>query len=263
MITSKTMMVILLVIGICLCQQQPVCQGNTGDFEVMSQYYLADQEFTEGYIYESEQQRIVESTGLFGQSVIRSYVLNDETNNVEDIRILYTNPNDQFGEGLSRVGNRYYQLTYRNGVINIFHENVDEENEENTSFELERTAAIPRDRTCQVPEGWGLTSDGVSLFMTDGSNRVFRIDPDALEDFDQEIFDTEYTETGCDENSHFAETFFVTDPASGVALENLNELELVGNFFYVNIWDPQNGSARIARLRLEGESIITTRIYDF
>ena len=160
------------------------------------------------------------------------------------------------------MGNRFYQLTYRNGVINIFTEVQDEE-EGTSHFELERMAAIPRDRQCEVPEGWGMTTDGTHLYMSDGSNRIFRINPDDLLDFSQEEFETEYTETGCPENSHFDHIYFVSNPETGAPLENLNELELVGNFLYANIWDPQGGTAHIARLRMEGESIITTRIYDF
>jgi glutamine cyclotransferase len=62
-------------------------------------------------------------------------------------------------------------------------------------------------------EGWGLTTDGRSLIMTDGTNRIRFIDP-----------------------SSFKVLRTIDVFAQGHPIENLNELEYVNGELYANVW---------------------------
>jgi len=62
-------------------------------------------------------------------------------------------------------------------------------------------------------EGWGLCYDGNALYMSDGSPTITRRDPQTFEVLD---------------------TFSVT--VEGAPVEELNELECVGDQIYANVW---------------------------
>uniref|UniRef100_A0A803LQ67 Glutaminyl-peptide cyclotransferase n=1 Tax=Chenopodium quinoa TaxID=63459 RepID=A0A803LQ67_CHEQI len=78
-----------------------------------------------------------------------------------------------FGEGLTLVGERLYQLTY----------------DQNTGFIYDRTtlskvsnSGVPLLLTIgifnhQMKDGWGLTTDGKIMFGSDGSSTLYHIDP--------------------------------------------------------------------------------------
>jgi len=75
-------------------------------------------------------------------------------------------------------------------------------------------------------EGWGIATDGRSLIISDGSNRLRFLDPDSFQ---------------------VTKTIAVLD--GKVPIDQLNELEYVNGEIYANIWhndrvatiDPQNG----------------------
>jgi len=66
-------------------------------------------------------------------------------------------------------------------------------------------------------EGWGLTSDGVNLIMSDGSNRLYFLDPDTHERI------SEIQVRDVNNNS----------------ISNLNELEYIKGMVYANIFEQQ------------------------
>lgn len=65
-------------------------------------------------------------------------------------------------------------------------------------------------------EGWGLTHNSNQLIASDGTNNIFFINPS-----DKTVVNTIPVTNG------------------GVALQYVNELELVGNYIYANVF-PQN-----------------------
>jgi glutamine cyclotransferase len=68
----------------------------------------------------------------------------------------------------------------------------------------------------QMVEGWGLTHDSESLIASDGTNNIFYIDPE----------DYQVTKT-------------IPVVNDGSPLQYINELELVDNFLYANVF-PQS-----------------------
>ena len=125
-----------------------------------------------------------------------------------------------FAEGLSDWDDRLIQLTWQSGVGMVYD-----------------LATLDSLRTFEYPgEGWGLARTSSELIMSDGTSTLRFLDPEAL------------TET---------RRVAVTD--GGRAVGALNELEMVGEDLFANIWqtnqvvliDPGNGRVR-GRLDLTG-----------
>lgn len=139
---------------------------------------------------------LYESTGLYGASSLRRVQLDDGT--VQSIRYL---PDDVFGEGLARTGTELIQLTWRRGIA--YRWPID-------GFE---TGAPPTATHTYAGEGWGLCFDGRHLVMSDGSSRLALRDPATFE---------------------LVETIDVT--LDGDPVDDLNELECVGDRIWANVW---------------------------
>lgn len=158
--------------------------------EVLASYPHDSQAFTQGLLYFDG--RLFESTGLEGASSLREVAL--ESGQV--IRLL---PLDDrlFGEGLARVGDELWQITWQNE--RAFRYDLG-------SFELIRSYGY-------LGEGWGICYDGEALFMSDGSHRIAVRDP-----------------------ATFAELRRFAVTQDGDPVVRLNELECVGDAIYANVW---------------------------
>lgn len=107
-----------------------------------------------------------------------------------------------FGEGISFLDGKVYQLTWQNKVGFIY---------DAKSFKKLGEFAIPSE------EGWGMTTDGKMLIMSDGTDIIRFIDPADMK---------------------VKKKLEVTD--DGYTLRNLNELEYVNGFIYANVWMTNN-----------------------
>lgn len=155
--------------------------------------------YTQGLVFDSG--FLYEGTGLPGQSTLRRVEL--ETGTVLKSRALSA---QHFGEGVTVCGDRIIQLTWRSQVGFVYDED---------SFELWREFTYPT-------EGWGITYDGQRLIMSDGSSRLYFLDP---------------------ENFQVTGSIEVTD--NGQPVSGLNELEYVRGEIYANVW-PTDRIVRIA-----------------
>ncbi len=111
------------------------------------------QHFTQGLVYADQQ--LFESTGRYGQSVVIAY---DATTFTEQRRKKLSA--DIFGEGLTFLHGRLYQLSWKSQQLFVY----------NAALQLLQTLPIQG-------EGWGLTTDGSSLIMSNGSNTLQFLDP--------------------------------------------------------------------------------------
>ena len=100
--------------------------------------------------------RLLESTGRLGQSDVREVDMTTGT-----VRRRVALPATEFGEGIAVVGNRLYQLTWRGGRGHLYDANT----------------LSPIDSFAYTGEGWGLTTDNRSLYMSDGTSRIRLLDP--------------------------------------------------------------------------------------
>lgn len=104
---------------------------------------------------------------------------------------------DLFGEGIALVGSRIIQLTWVEGVA--------------LRYDLDSFSQI--DELPYSAEGWGMCYDGASLYTSDGSPAITRRDADTLAALDS-----------------------VTVVMDGQPVEEINELECVGDSIYANVW---------------------------
>ena len=135
---------------------------------------------------------LYEGTGLQGRSSIRKVDL-------ESGRVLQQRdvPKEYFGEGITIWQSELFQLTYQSG----------------TAFVYDRSTFAPRRTFTYTGEGWGLTHDGKSLVMSDGTEFLRFLDP-----------------------ATFSERRRVRVTAGGMPLKNLNELEYVKGEVFANVW---------------------------
>lgn len=152
--------------------------------------------FTEGFLF--YEGKLFESTGapenlpltksLFGIVDLKNGKIDTK---VEIDKSIY------FGEGISILNNKIYQLTYKN----------------QTAFVYDAKTYKPIGKfSFQNKEGWGLTNDGKNLIMSDGSNYL----------------------TFFDQNFNVTKTLDVSE--NGYAVDYLNELEYIKGFIYANIY---------------------------
>ena len=99
---------------------------------------------------------LYESVGLYGRSALRRVDVRRGT--VEHETRLADN---QFGEGLARVRENLYQLTWRSGV----------------GLRYDLGTLEPRGEFRYQGQGWGLCWSGRELIRSDGSHRLFHHDP--------------------------------------------------------------------------------------
>ena len=103
--------------------------------------------------------RLLESVGGEGSSDLRD--VNRETGAARKRTPL---PATDFGEGIAALGDRLYQLTWRGGRGYIY-----------------KTATLARiDSFTYAGEGWGLTSDGRRLYLSDGTSQLRVMDPNGF-----------------------------------------------------------------------------------
>lgn len=101
-----------------------------------------------------------EGTGEYGSSALQTIELT--TGRVNVINRL---PDSQFGEGITVLGDKVYQLTWHS----------------NTAYVYDRESGKELKKLRYSGEGWGLTSDGVNLYMSNGSESIYEIDPETFE----------------------------------------------------------------------------------
>ena len=127
--------------------------------------------------------------------------------------------NKYFGEGIAFLKDKVYQLTWTSKVGFIY---------DARTFKKTGEFNIP------VKEGWGMTTDGTNLIMSDGSSNISYVDPVSF---------------------RLVKVVGVTDNNGPVS--NINELELIHGFLYANQWqtnyilkiDPSSGKV-VGRLDL-------------
>lgn len=122
-------------------------------------------------------------------------------------------PMEIFGEGITILKNKVYQLTYQNNEGYVY----DADN-------LKKLKTFPYFKKM---EGWGLTNDGKNLFMSDGSEKIYKLDPETMKEID-----------------------YINVYTAGSKIKAVNELEWIDGKIWGNIYgrdalaiiDPETGS---------------------
>jgi glutamine cyclotransferase len=175
-------------------------------YDIVNTYPHDKSSYTQGL--EFYRDTLIEGTGQYGESKLRktNYKTGEVYKNL-DLEQRY------FGEGVTILNNKIYQLTYKENTGFIY--NADTMVKEKDFPFFKQT------------EGWGLTNDGTSLYMTDGSEKIYKLDPATLKEVD-----------------------YVNVYTKGTKIKAVNELEWVNGRIYANIYqmnsiaviDPATGS---------------------
>ncbi|MEM9190820.1 MAG: glutaminyl-peptide cyclotransferase [Myxococcota bacterium] len=194
----------------------PILDGASQFGYRVVQSFPHDQEaFTQGLVFvrEGAEELLYEGTGLVGRSTIRRVVL--ATGEVTQRRDL---PEPFFGEGIVLFDDQLLQLTWQSNTGFVYDaETFDEE----ATFRYDG-------------EGWGLTHDGDSLIMSNGTATLAFLDPET-----RTLRSTVDVRLG--ENT----------------VQNLNELEFIDGEVWANVW-------RTDRVvRIDPQSGVVTGVIDF
>lgn len=161
-------------------------------YKIINTYPHPPGSFTQGLAYENG--FLYEGTGQYGLSCLRKTKF--ETGEVlKEYRL----PRDVFGEGITIFKNKIIQLTWLSHVGFAY---------DKDSFRLLKTFRYEWPK-----EGWGLTTDGNDLIVSDGSQNLYFMDPESFNE---------------------RKRLEVNDDMGPVY--RINELEYVEGDIFANIW---------------------------
>ena len=183
--------------------ENQVTKAKLLDYKVVNRFPHRPAIFTQGLIVDGD--ILIESSGGYGKSSLSKVSLKDGEVLAEE-----KVPPHLFAEGVARLQDSLYQLTYKRGVLRVYDA---------------QTLRFSRQHQYNG-EGWGITTDGEHLIMSDGS--------DTLKYMDAE---------------DFKEVRRISVTKDDRPLKYLNELEWVEGKIYANVWlrnkiviiDPETG----------------------
>ena len=160
-------------------------------YDIVNEFSHDQNAYTQGLeIYENF---LFESTGLNGKSSLRKINLSTgEIINMINLEYEY------FGEGLTVLNDKIYQLTWKNKIGFIY------------DLELNNIGTF---NYVNSREGWGLCNDGNYIYKSDGTSKIWRLDPNTLEEID-----------------------FIDVMTDKSRIKNINELEYIDGKIYANTY---------------------------
>lgn len=161
-------------------------------YEVVNTYPHDISSYTQGLEFHNGE--LYESTGQYKESKLRK--VNYETGEV----LKNVNLDDSyFGEGLTILDDKIYQLTWKKNRGFVYDVNT-----------LEKLSTFNYGKS---KEGWGICNDGETLYKSDGTEKIWYINPKTLT---EESYVQVYTEKG--------------------KIPQLNELEWIDGKIFANIY---------------------------
>ena len=160
-------------------------------YKVITEYNHDKNAYTQGLEFYNN--HLYESTGLNGKSTLRK-------SDYKSGKILNTVKLDYeyFGEGLTIINDKIYQLTWKNNIGFIY----------DLDFNKIGTFNYGNSK-----EGWGLCNDGSFIYKSDGTNKIWVLDPETLK-----------------------EIRFIEVLTNKSKIKNINELEYIDGKIYANTY---------------------------
>ena len=160
-------------------------------YNVISEYTHDKNAYTQGLEFYKNQ--LYESTGLNGKSTLRkSDYKSGEILNIVNLDYEY------FGEGLTVINDKIYQLTWKNNIGIIY------------DLDFNKIGTFDYGKS---KEGWGLCNDGSFIYKSDGTNKIWVLDPETLQ-----------------------EIRFIEVLTNKSKIKNINELEYIDGKIYANTY---------------------------
>lgn len=166
----------------------------TYKFKILQTYNHDSNAYTQGlFFYENQ---MYESCGQYGSSTFRKVDLN-----TGKILKKISFPKQYFIEGSVAIGKKLFILTWQ----------------ERTCFVYDIETFKPITSLFNHREGWGVTTDGKVLIMSEGTSFLYFIDP-----------------------ANFKELSKIQVKINGRAVEYLNELEYINGEIWANVYQSDN-----------------------
>ncbi len=196
------LIILALVMG-CQEQSEPSDKGETSQeqavpassvisYTVLNAFPHDTAAFTQGLEYYKGQ--LLESTGLTGKSSLRAV---DISSGKVSSRINLDK--NIFAEGLTVLHDTLYQLSWQNHEVYLW---------DVRKQPFQKLATLP-----WSGEGWGITNDGNQLIISEGSDKLYFVQPGTLK---------------------LNKVLSIRDQYG--AVNNLNELEMIDGYIYANRW---------------------------
>ncbi|MFI3262471.1 MAG: glutaminyl-peptide cyclotransferase [Rikenellaceae bacterium] len=174
--------------------------------EVKATLAHATDSYTQGLEFYND--NLYESSGEYGVS----YIEYKEFPSMKSLKRKYLDPK-YFAEGLTILNDKLYLLTWQ----------------ENKAFRLNPKTLEVEKEFDYPTEGWGLTTDGETLFLSDGSEKIYRVSPET-----------------------FAIESYIEVLTSDGAINYINELEWINGEIWANVYsyniiliiNPDSGEVR-------------------
>ena len=189
LVVVSTVLVVGAVLLVLLTAEPVNSEPVNYAYRIVNVFPHDENAFTQGLLIDDGV--LYESTGLNGYSSLRRIDL--ETGEILQFVAL---PNEYFGEGITVFDGKIIQLTWLSNKGFVY---------DKESFDLLQNFSYQT-------EGWGITTDGSRLIMSDGTSSLYFLDPETF----QEIGQVEVHDNG--------------------TVERLNELEYIKGKVYANIW---------------------------
>lgn len=212
---SKAVFSFIIVLMLASCNNEEIKTDSSSSetslaapqsisYTVVNAYPHDTAAFTQGLEWYGDV--LLESTGLYGKSSLRQVV---PTNGKSKKQI--NNEKDIFAEGITVWRDTVYQLSWENHLIFLYDA---------------KTLKLLTTKNWNY-QGWGITNDGNALIISDGSDKLYFVEPYSMQ---------------------VKNILSVKDHMGPV--NNLNELEMIDGYIYANRWqydyilkiDPKNGN---------------------
>jgi len=176
------------------------------DYEIINEFPRSINSYTQGLEFYND--TLYESLGRYGQSKLVKVEFRTGKK-LKEINLA----SEYFAEGITILNNKIFQLTWKEKVGFVY--DIDNFNKIN-SFEYKNSL-----------EGWGICNNGIKLYKSDGTEKIWLLDPENLKEED-------YIEIYTNKNK----------------VVGLNELEWINGKIYANrylfdgiaIINPENGA---------------------
>ena len=204
MLVKKYMVLPLMVLAVACGNSGTDASNNNADkgsvsttladYTVVKVYPHDPTAFTEGFFLKGD--TAYESAGEPDKSRLFSYDL--ATGKVfQELKLA----KQDFGEGISELNGKIYQMTWQQHIVYVY---------DAATFKKTGQLTWPN-------EGWGMTTDGRQLIISDGSSHIYYINP-----------------------ADFSIIKTLNIQSDYGPLSQINELEFVDGFIYANVWQTDN-----------------------
>lgn len=187
--------------------------------------------FTQGLVIDEKNNLLYESCGLYGKSTVRKLDLNS-------FQIVKSRsiPGSIFAEGITLINNYVFMLTWKNKIVYIY---------DADSLKLVAKRGIMTKNS----EGWGITTDGKQLIVSDGTDYLSFYEIPTITPPTNGPVKHEPINPAQEDQLVKVKELRVYDPINTRSISHINELEYVNGYVFANIWyqdiiiqiNPENG----------------------